>query len=160
LAKIRLEEAEAAGECLGVKNQNRHFLKFFDQELKNKIDDAVEKITDIVKNANRFVIPSAKNKHPDHQATHDIAIKVAKELNLYDLEFYVYAIYNPLKAQGEHLVKIRVGNFRFKVYESLKLHKSQFYTKDMGWQSLAMRDRRRERFGFYKLEDKGKNYNF
>ena len=160
LARRRVAEADAAGEFLGIIKENRHLLKFYDQELKNHINDAVEQIKDIVKDANRFVIPSANNNHPDHQATHDIAIKVARELNLHDLEFYVYAVYNPLKAEGENLVKIRVGNFRFKVYEALKLHKSEFYTKDMNWQSLAMRDRRRERFGFYMLKDKGNFYNF
>ena len=85
---------------------------------------------------------------------------MAKELGLNNVEFYVYALYNPLEAQGENLVKIRIGNLRFKVYDALKLHISEFYTKDMNWQSLAMRDRRRERFGFYRLEDKGKYSNF
>ncbi len=160
LARRRVAEADAAGEFLGIKKENRHFLKFYDQELTNHINDAVEKIKDIVKDANRFVIPSAKNNHPDHQATHDIAIIVAEKLNLFNIEFYVFALYNPLEAQGENLVKIRIGNLRFKVYDALKLHKSEFYTKDMNWQSLAMRDRRRERFGLYKLKDKGKFYNF
>jgi len=160
LAIKRLAEADAAGEFLGVKKENRHLLKFYDQELKNHINNAVEKITDIVKDADSFVIPSANNNHPDHQATHDIAIKVAKELNLNNLEFYVFALYNPLQAQGENLVKIRIGNLRFKVYDALKLHISEFYTKDMNWQSLTMRDRRRERFGFYRLKDKGNFVNF
>ncbi|MFX1338767.1 MAG: PIG-L deacetylase family protein [Promethearchaeota archaeon] len=160
LARIRLLEADAAGKFLGVKKENRHFLKFYDQELKEHINDAVEKIKDIVKEATRFVIPSGNNKHPDHQATHDIAIKVAKDLNLDNLEFFVFALYNPLKAEGENLIKIRIGNLRFKLYDALKLHKFEFYTKDMNWQSLAMRDRRRERFGFYRLKDKGKYYNF
>jgi LmbE family N-acetylglucosaminyl deacetylase len=160
LAKIRLAEADAAGEFLGVNKKNRHFLKFYDQDLKNHINDAVDRIKEIVKDADRFVIPSANNNHPDHQATHDIAIKVAQNLGLKNLEFYVYALYNPLKAEGENLIKLKIGNLRFKVYEALKLHKSEFFTKDMGWQALAMRDRRRERFGFYHLKDKGKFYNF
>ena len=160
LAKRRLEEANAAAEFLGVKKENRHFLKYYDQELKNHIDDAVKKIMNIVKDTDIFVIPSNNNNHPDHQATHDIAIKVAQKLNLKNVTFYVFALYNPLKAEGEHLIKLRIGDLRFKVYEALKLHKSEFYTKDMGWQSLAMRDRRRERFGIYYLKDKGSFYNF
>ena len=160
LAKIRLKEAAAAGAFLGVNQENSHFLKYHDQELKNTIDNAVERIKDIVVDANRFVIPSDHNGHPDHQATHDIAVKVAQELNLTNVEFYVYNLYNPLKAQGDNLVKIRIGNLRYKVYEALKLHKSQFYTFDMGWQVEAMKARRRERFGFYYLKDKGTSYNF
>ena len=120
----------------------------------------MEKVKDFVKNTDRFVIPSANNNHPDHQATYDIAIRVAEELNLTKLEFYVYALYNPLNVQRENLIKIKLGDLRFKVYEALKLHKSEFYTKDMNWQSLAIRDRRRERFGVYKLDDKGKFDNF
>jgi len=160
LAEIRLKEADAAGAYLGVNQENRHFLKYHDQELKNNVNNAVERIKDIVVDADRFVIPSDHNGHPDHQATHDIAIKVAQELNLMNLEFYVYNLYNPLKAQGDNLVKIRIGNLRYKVYEALKLHKSQFYTFDMGWQTEAMKAKRRERFGFYYLKDKGTYYNF
>jgi len=153
-------EAEAACELLGVKKENKHFLKYYDQELHHNIDDAVKKIVDLVRDADRFVIPSANNKHHDHQATHDIAVNIAKKLNLIDVEFYVFALYNPLQVQGENLVKIKVGDLRFKVYQALKLHKSQFYTKDMGWQTKAMKYRRTERFGFFRLKDKGKFYNF
>ncbi len=160
LAKIRLAEANAAGEFLGVKKENRYFLKFYDSELNKNIGKAVEQIGDIVRDADRFVIPSNNNKHQDHQATHDIAVKIAEELNLKDLEFYVYTLYNPLKAQGDHLVKIKLGDLRFKVYEALKIHKSQFYSKDMGWQTDAMREVRRQRFGVFHLKDKGKFYNF
>ncbi|NVM36174.1 MAG: PIG-L family deacetylase, partial [Candidatus Lokiarchaeota archaeon] len=149
LAGIRLAEADAAGEFLGVKKENRHFLKFYDSELQNHINDAIEKIKDIVRDADLFVIPSSNNDHSDHQATHDIAVKVAQELNLNRLKFYVYNLYNPLKAQGENLVKIKIGDKRFKVYQALKLHKSQFYTKDMKWQTEAMKERRRERFGVF-----------
>ena len=160
LANIRSAEADIAAKFLGVRKENRYFLKFYDQELKYYIEEAVGKIKEIVKNADRFVIPSGNNNHPDHQATHDIAIRIAEELDLHNLEFYVYALYNPIKAQDEHLVKIKLGDLRFKVYKTLKLHKSQFYTRDMGWQVEAMREIRRQRFGFFHLEDKGKFYNF
>lgn len=160
LARIRLAEADAAGDFLGVKKENRHFLKFYDSELQNHINEAVEKIKDFVRNADLFVIPSSNNDHSDHQATHDIAVKVAQELNLNSLKFYVYNLHAPLKAQGENLVKIKIGDKRFRVYQALKLHKSQFYTKDMKWQTEAMMERRRERFGVFHIKDKGKFYNF
>ena len=160
LAEIRLEEADASAEFLRIKKENRHFLKFYDQELKNYIHEAVEQIKNIVKDADRFVIPSANNDHPDHQATHDIAIKVAEELNLKQLEFYIFAVHCPLKAEGEHLIKVKVGELRFKAYEALKFHKSQFYTKDLGPQSSWVKGKRRDRYGYYKLKDVGKFYNF
>lgn len=160
LAKIRLGEANNVAEFLGVNKQNRHFLKFYDQELKDRINDAVEKIKPIGKNTDIFVIPSNNNDHPDHQATYDIAIKVAEELNLTALKFFVYNLHAPLKVQKENLMKIKIGNLRFRVYEALKLHKSQFYTKDMKWQTEVMKERRTERFGLFSLKDKGKFYNF
>lgn len=160
LAEIRLKEADATAEFLGVKEENRHFLKFYDQELKNHIDKAVEKIKNIVKDADRFIIPSANNEHPDHQATYDIAIKVAQELKLDHLEFYVFAVYNPMRAEGEHLVKVKVGDLRFKAFEAIKLHNSEFYTKEMERNSLWVKGKRRDRFGYYNLKDVGKFYNF
>ena len=160
LAEIRLQEAVAAADLLGIKKENRYFLKYYDQELKNHIDEAIENIKDIVKNADRFVIPSANNNHPDHQATHDIAIKVAEYLNLDKLEFFVFALYNMMRAKGEHLVKVKIGDLRFKAYEAVKLHKSQFYTKYIEGDSLWVKRKSTDRFGYYKLTDLGKFYNF
>jgi LmbE family N-acetylglucosaminyl deacetylase len=159
LAEIRLAEADAAGESLGVKKENRHFLKFHDQELKNHIEEAAEKIKDIVKDADRFVIPSANNNHPDHQATHDITIKVAKELNLNNIDFYVYALYNTLKA-GKNLLVNKIRDLRLKVYEAVKLHKSLFHIKSNELEVRALKSRRKDRFGVYRLHEKGKYYNF
>jgi LmbE family N-acetylglucosaminyl deacetylase len=160
LAEKRLAEAAASAEVLGIKPENRYFLKFHDADLQNHIYDAVDRVSRIVKDAGRFVIPSDNNEHADHQATHDIAIKVAEKLNLNDMEFYVYSIYVPLKAEGDHLKKVKVGDLRFKAYEALKKHQSQFFTKALQWQSKWVEGKRRDRFGFYKLSDKGKYFNF
>ena len=160
LGRRRIAEAKLVGDYLGVKKENQHFLKFHDQELKNHIDEGIELVKKIVIDTDRFVIPSDNNNHPDHQATQEIAIRAAEELKMNDLEFYVYAIYNPLKAQDQHLTKIKVGDLRFKVYKALLLHKHEFYTKDMHWQSKAYREMRRYRFGVFSLKDRGKFYNF
>jgi LmbE family N-acetylglucosaminyl deacetylase len=159
LAEIRLAEADNAADFLGVRKKNRHFLKFHDQDLKNHIDEAVDIIKEIVKDADRFVIPSANNNHPDHQATHDIAIKVAKELNLDNIDFYVYALYNTLKA-GNHLFLNKIGDLRLKVYDAVKLHKSLFYIKSNELEIRSLKSRRKDKFGVYKLYEKGQFYNF
>ena len=159
LATIRIAEANNAAEFLGIKKENRHFLKFYDQELRDHIKEAVVKIRNIVKDADRFVIPSAKNNHPDHQATYEIAIKVAKELNLNNLDFYVYALYNTLKA-GNHLLVNKIGDLRLKVYEAVKLHKSLFHIKSNELEVRTLKSRRKDRFGVYRLHEKGKYYNF
>ncbi|MFX0022941.1 MAG: hypothetical protein ACFE9S_11505 [Candidatus Hermodarchaeota archaeon] len=77
-----------------------------------------------------------------------------------NIRFYVYNLHAPLRVTKENLIKIRVGDLRFKVYEALKFHKSQFYTKDMKWQAEVMKERRTEKFGFFTLKDKGQFYNF
>ena len=159
LAIIRLAEANDAAEFLGIRKKNRHFLKFYDLELKNHIKEAVSRIKNIVKDADRFVIPSANNNHPDHQASHDIAIEVAKALNLTSVEFYVYALYNILKA-GNHLLVNKIGDLRLKVYEAVKLHKSLFYIKSNELETKALKSRRKDRFGVYNLYEKGKYFNF
>ncbi|MFX1354542.1 MAG: PIG-L deacetylase family protein [Promethearchaeota archaeon] len=160
LAKKRISEADKTAEFLGIKKRNRHFLKFHDQELKNHINEAVEKLKLVINKADRFVIPSNNNGHPDHQATYEIAVRLAEQLNLSRLEFFVYAVHTPLKAEGSHLIKVKVGNLRFKAFEALKHHESQFFTKDLEWQSLWVKEKRRDRFGYFCLTDKGKFFNF
>ena len=160
LAEKRLAEAAASAEVLGVKPENTHYLKFHDADLQNHIYDAVEKAIRIIKKPDRFVIPSDNNEHADHQATHDIAFKIAEKLDLNNIEFYVFSIYVPLKAEGEHLVKVKVGDLRFKAYEALKKHRSQLFIKTLQNYSTWVEGKRRDYFGVYKLADKGKYYNF
>jgi LmbE family N-acetylglucosaminyl deacetylase len=160
LSVIGLQEAKEAAKFLGIPKERVHLFEFPDSRVKAYINKGVEIAKTIVKNADRFVIPSANNEHPDHQATYDIAVKVAQELNLKNLEFYVYALYNPLRAEGEHLIKIKIGDLRFKLYDALKIYKSQFWDKEMYRNSLWVKGKRRERFGYYKLSHVGKFYNF
>lgn len=92
---------------MGVKKENSHFLCFNDQEIKIHIKNAVEKIKNIARDTDIFVIPSNNNDHPDHQATHGIAAKIAEELCLNDLKFYLYNLDAPLKVQREKLIKLK-----------------------------------------------------
>ncbi len=160
LAEKRLAEAADSAKVLGVKPENCFFLKYHDADLQNHVYDAVDKVIRIIRNPDRFVIPSTNNEHADHQATHDIAVKVAEKLNLKELEFYVYAYHTSLKADPEHLISVRFGNLRFKALEALKKHRSQFFTPDLEWQSKWVEGKRRDYYGSYKLADKGKFYNF
>ena len=160
LAEKRLKEAAASARTLGINPENCYYLKYHDADLQNHIYDAVLRLTRIVKDPNRFVIPSSNNEHADHQATYDIAVRVAEKLRLSDIEFYVYAVHTALKAEGEHLVNVRFGNLRFKALEALKEHQSQFFTTDLKWQSKWVEGKRRDYFGRYKLKDKGKYFNF
>jgi len=160
IGKIGLNEAKKAAKALGFTKSNIHFFKFHDQDAMNQIKKGVEFSKDIIKDADRLVIPSDNNKHSDHQATHIMAKTAAQELNLKNVEFYVYTIYNLLKAPIEKHIKIKVVEHREKLYELMKIYKTQITlaTSKIAWQTLKRR--RKERFGLFFLDEAGKYYNF
>jgi LmbE family N-acetylglucosaminyl deacetylase len=160
IGKIGLEEARSVAKAFGFPDSNIHLFEFHDQNAMNQIDDGVKLSKDIIKDADRIVIPSDNNNHPDHQATHTIAKNAAIELNLINTEFYVYAIYNLMKAPMETQKKVRISEYRLKVYEIMSLYSTQLLFKDtrLGWQTLTRK--RSERFGVFSLKDAGNFYNF
>ncbi len=160
IGKIGLEEAKCVAKAFGFPDSKVHLFKFHDQDAMNQIDNGVKLSRDIIKDANRIVIPSDNNNHPDHQATHIIAKNAAIELNLVNAEFYVYAIYNLMKAPMEKQKKVRISEYRLKVYEIMSLYSTQLLFKDtrLGWQTLTRK--RSERFGVFSLKDAGNYYNF
>ncbi|NVM18501.1 MAG: PIG-L family deacetylase [Candidatus Lokiarchaeota archaeon] len=160
IGKIGLEEARNVAKAFGFPDGNVHLFEFHDQDAMNQIDNGVKLSKDIIKDADRIVIPSDNNNHPDHQATHTIAKNTAIELNLVNTEFYVYAIYNLMKAPMDRQKKVRISEYRLKVFEIMKLYKTQLLFKDtrLGWQTLTRK--RSERFGVFSLKDVGNFYNF
>ncbi len=160
VAQIALKEAEDAAKAFGFKKDKVHLFKFHDQEAMNNVEKGMELAKPIIKDAARIVLPSNNNNHVDHQATHLIAKNAAKELNLTTTEFYVYAIYNVLKAPREKQVKINIVPYRDKLYEIMKNYKTQLCLKDtrIGW--LTLKRKRSERFGVFHFEDMNQYYNF
>lgn len=160
IGKIGLEEAKMVAKAFGFPKSNVHLFGFHDQDAINQIEKGIELSKDILKEVDRIVLPSDNNNHPDHQATHTIAKKAAIELNLVNTEFYVYAIYNLMKAPMEKQIKVRISDYRFKIYEIMELYKTQLLFKDtrLGWQTLIRK--RSERFGIFSLKDVGNFYNF
>lgn len=157
---ICLKEAKSVARAFGFPDRNVYLFKFHDQDAINQIHKGVKLSKDIIEDADRIVIPSDNNNHLDHQATHTMAKSAAIELNLAYAEFYVYAIYNVMKAPMEMQKKERIADYRLKVYEIMKLYKTQLLFKDtrLGWQTLTRK--RSERFGVFSLKDAGKFYNF
>ncbi len=160
IGKIGLKEARSVAKAYGFPDSNVHLFEFHDQDAMNQIDNGVKLTKDIIKDANRIVIPGDNNNHPDHQATHNIVKKAAIELNLVDAEFYVYAIHNAQKAPLEKQIKIKIADYRVRIYEIMKLYKTQllFKISRIGWETLMRK--RSERFGVFSLKDAGKFYNF
>jgi LmbE family N-acetylglucosaminyl deacetylase len=160
IGKIGLKEAKIVADAFGFPESNVHLFEFHDQDAMNQIDRGIELSKDIIRDADRLVLPSDNNNHPDHQATHTIAKNAALELNLVNVEFYVYAIYNLMKAPMEKQVKVRISNYRFRIHEIMKNYKTQLLFKDtrLGWQTLPRK--RAERFGVFSLQEAGQFYNF
>jgi len=160
MAQICIKESKEVIKALDISEKNVHFYKFPDQEAKNNIELGISLSKEIIKNADRIVMPSDNNNHVDHQATHIIAKRAAQELNLKNIEYYVYALYNILKAPNEKQIKIPIKKFREKKYEIMKLYKTQLCLEDMdlGWKNFKFK--RFERFGVFNFKDMGKYENF
>jgi LmbE family N-acetylglucosaminyl deacetylase len=160
VGKIGLKEARSVAKAFGFPNDAVHLFEFHDQDALNQISRGIILAKAIIYDADRIVIPSDHNNHPDHQATHTIAKEAAIELNLVNTEFYVYAIYNIMKAPMEKQTKIRIAEYRDQIYDIMALYKTQLTLKDtrMGW--ITLKRKRSERFGVFNLSDAGKFYNF
>lgn len=152
IAKIALKEAEDVAKAFGFLNSNVHLLKIHDRDAKNQIDLAISLSKKILENVDRIVIPGYKSAHPDHKATHVIATRAAKELDLKNAEFYVFYM-NLRNVPKEKQTKIKTVDYREKLYNIMSLYKTQICTKDtkFGWQTLKRR--RSEWFGVFKFEE-------
>lgn len=124
LAEIRMKEIDEVIEIINIPKENMHKFNFPDQNAKKHISEGIELSKNIIKDANRIILPSKNNSHEDHQATYDIAVGAAKELNLKDAEFYGYALYVAHKEPREKKVKINIKYYRDKVFEALSKYKS------------------------------------
>jgi LmbE family N-acetylglucosaminyl deacetylase len=155
IADIALKEAEEVARAFGFPDNNVHLFKIHDQNAINQIDLGVKLSKEIIKDAERIVLPGDLNKHPDHKATHLIAKKAAKELNL-DAEYYVYYAVSPKEKQ----VKVKVKPYRDRLYDIMSLYRTQLCIKETraGWGTLKRRIF--ETFGNYNLQDMGKYKNF
>ncbi|MGV9199818.1 MAG: PIG-L deacetylase family protein [Promethearchaeia archaeon] len=160
LAGIRMREIDKVIEFLGLPQKNIHKFGLPDQDVKNRIELGVEKSKPIIIDADRIVLPSNHNTHEDHQATFNIGIQTAQELNLENAEFYIYALYVRNKAPKDKQIKIKMKEYREKVREALMHYKSQRFIKPVRTYYDVMKHKTYERFGVFNLEDLGKYENF
>ena len=160
LAEIRMKEIDEVTEFLGIPKENIYKFKFPDQEAKNHIKKGIELSKPILKDADRIVLPSNNNTHVDHQATYDIAVGAAKELDLKNTEFYGYCIYVAQKAPKEKLVKINIREYRDIIFEALSKYKSQLVISLVRAFYNTIKKKPAEFFGKYSFSDIGQYYNF
>lgn len=160
LAELCLEEAQKAAKAMGLPDSNIYFFKFHDLDAQNQIERGIELSQEILHDADRIIVSSNNNTHPDHQAAHNIAKHAAKKLDLKDIEFYIYSLYVPLKIAKEKLIKVKIVDYRDKIYEIMKIYKTQLALVDTrtGWEYLKRK--RYERFGRFYLSEIDMHFNF
>ena len=127
LAEKRENEIQAVRRFINLPEKNIHIFRFPSHQLRKYLKEAIKKTKEIIADANRIVIPSNNNIHIDHQNTFKISTSAVKELNLKDIEFYVYSIYVANRAPKEKRMRISILDYREKVYQALNLYKSQFF---------------------------------
>lgn len=160
LAECRMQEIDKVAKFLNITTKNIHKFKFPDQKVRDFKEAGIEQSKTIIKDAHRVVIPSNNNPHVDHQATFDIAVRTAQELNLHEIEFYIYAIYLGIDAPKNHKIKIKIKEYNEKVYKALQLYKSQKYIKTVKASFERKKHQKWERFGVFSLNDLGNFKNF
>lgn len=160
IADIAIKEAKIVSSKFGLPKNGVHFFKFHDQNAINNIELGVKLSKAILIGVNRIVLPSDNNSHPDHQATHTIAKKAAEELNLKNVEFYVYNIRGVLKIPKEKQIKVNIVEFRPKILELMKSYMTQLCIKETIMGVEMLKRRRTERFGVFEFNDMNQFYNF
>lgn len=165
VAEMRINEAKQSIEFLGLPLENHHLFYFHDAEGSKYVKEGIKKAVPLIKNADRLVLPSKHNLHVDHQATHDIAIGAAKELNLTKIEYFVYFI----ATYGKFKEDSKEKQFEFIIDEDaaqilkewLDIYQSQTKLK-WTWKmySRYLRKVRTWTYALYSFKDIGKYYNF
>lgn len=152
IAVIALKEAKDVAEAFGFLSDNVHLLKIHDRDAKNQIDLAISLSKKVLESVDRIVMPGYDTPHPDHKATHLIATRSTKQLELKNAELYVYYM-NLRLIPKEHKIKIKTADYRERLYNIMSLYKTQICTKDTksGWNTLKLR--RSEWLGVFKYED-------
>jgi LmbE family N-acetylglucosaminyl deacetylase len=140
LKDIRKEEVKRATRILGVPEKNLIFLDFLDGTLKDREEEAKQKVMEILGKNNpvEVYIPYKKDAHPDHYATYRIVKDSIKELRL-STAIYQYSIaqkyayfapiidawLNPLKRS---MVHVDISKFLAAKKNAAREFKSEFTT--------------------------------
>ena len=165
VANMRINEAKKTIEFLGLPSQNHHLLHFHDDEGQKYVKEGIEKVKPLIKDANRLFFPSNNNLHVDHQATYDIATGAARDLNLKDIEYWVFFLPTYGKFQEDSkskLIDITLTEERKeKLQEWLQIYQSHKYIK-ITWKLYTryLKFTKQMVYGIYSFQDLGKYYNF
>ena len=147
IAKGRKNEAIESSKILGVPEANLIFFEIWDRELSvpKNFNFAIEKAKELILKVKPYRVfgPVYKNRHPDHQATHDIIKNALK--NHPNVEFAMYGLQ---KVLGKSNLKIQYGDLREQKAKAMFKHKIELVYEDKIYEILAQQTK--ERFRIYK----------
>lgn len=165
IAQMRTNEAKQAIKYLGIPANQHHLLGFHDADGQKYVKEGIEKVKPIIKDADRLVLSSTNNLHEDHQASHDIAIGTAIELNLTNIEYFVFfeASYGRFKEDSkDKQFEFPISDeCRQKLFEWYAIYKSQSYLKYTNKMYIGyLKKVKSMTYGLFQWNDIGKFYNF
>lgn len=165
VANMRINEARQSIKFLGLPSKNHHLLYFHDADGQKYVKNGIEKAKLIIKDMDRIVLPSTNNRHVVHQATHDISIGAAKELNLKNVEYFIYFI----PSYGKFKEDSKDKQFEYTITEEkakilrdwLEIYQSQAKIK-YTWKLYTryLKNIRTWTYGVFTFNDIGNYYNF
>jgi len=165
IAHMRTDEAKQVITYLGIPLENHHLLNFQDADGQKYVKRAIQKVKPIIKDSDRLVLSSTNNMHEDHQAAHDIAIGAAQELNLTDIEYFVFFIASYGRFQEDSKDK----QFEFPISDECRKKLLEWYEIYKSQSHLKYTNRMYKRYlkkveymtyARFQWEDIGNYYNF
>ena len=165
IAQMRTNEAQQAIKYLGIPANQHYLLNFHDADGRKYVKEGIQKVKPMIKDADRLVFSSTNNIHEDHQAAHDIAIGAAEELNLTDIEYFVFFEASYGRFQEDSKDK----QFEFPISDECRkkllgwyeIYKSQSYIKYTNkMYRRYLQKVETMTYGVFQWEDIGKYYNF
>jgi LmbE family N-acetylglucosaminyl deacetylase len=144
LGKVRMREAQAAMACLGVSNENIHFLSLPDGQLAKHTDALIRLLTELIGQIEpaHILMPFRYDSHPDHLALNHVitAARRQGEVRAELTEYFVYYRWRLLPAgdvrkyiHPDHLFEVTIDNVSDRKRAALSLFKTQT-TKFYAWQ--------------------------
>ncbi|MEM3769689.1 MAG: PIG-L family deacetylase [Candidatus Bathyarchaeia archaeon] len=137
LKEIRKEEVKRATKILGVPEENLIFLNFEDGTLRNSMEEAERKVTEILKMYRPVEVyfPYKSDVHPDHQAAYHI-VKGAVARAGFPINGYQYSTFHKYMRLGpiidrtlgiirRNIIRVDVSKFLSKKEAAIKEFKSE-----------------------------------
>lgn len=151
LPAIRMKEALAAAQALGIPGENVHFLGFPDGQLWSCTEQLAARLREIMAliKPDQLMMPFRYDRHPDHLTVNEVARAVWRTSGLSTelFEYFVYYRWRLLPTgdvrayiRPEHLVKVTIDAGAARKQAALDCYRSQT-TRIYPWQDRPILSR-------------------